>query len=79
MVTARATYRVRDRNTLIGSLRVQAKNGVVAHLPAQYVREHTTLAYASTTHAAQGALARGHEGWSHVVPDGKIVDADGYA
>ena len=54
MVTNRETYRVLDLDPLTGALRVEAKNGVVAHLPAQYVREHVTLAYASTTHAAQG-------------------------
>src|SRR5690606_40047236 len=37
-----------------GSLRVVRKDGKHITLPANYVREHVTLAYASTVHAAQG-------------------------
>ncbi|HLU28559.1 MAG TPA: hypothetical protein VKZ65_08990, partial [Glycomyces sp.] len=38
-----------------GGLTVQpAKGGPVLQLPASYVREHLTLAYASTVHAAEG-------------------------
>ena len=37
-----------------GSLRVVRKDGKQITLPANYVREHVSLAYASTVHAAQG-------------------------
>jgi conjugative relaxase-like TrwC/TraI family protein len=37
-----------------GSLRVESRDGNPMVLPAEYVREDVTLAYASTVHAAQG-------------------------
>jgi len=37
-----------------GALRVEREDGELVTLPASYVREHVTLAYASTVHAAQG-------------------------
>jgi conjugative relaxase-like TrwC/TraI family protein len=49
-----------DRWTVIatfddGAMTVQRANGAgVVHLPADYVREHVELAYASTAHRAQG-------------------------
>ena len=40
---------------LDGSLTLQRRNGVgLVHVPADYVREHVELAYASTAHRAQG-------------------------
>ncbi|MCE0768691.1 relaxase domain-containing protein [Pseudonocardia kujensis] len=53
-VTNRVAYRVTGRNPEDGTLWVVAENGLVAHLPADYVSRHVTLAYASTVHAAQG-------------------------
>ena len=53
-VTNRVAYRVTGRNPEDRTLRVVAANGLVAHLPADYVKQHVTLAYASTIHAAQG-------------------------
>ncbi|WP_445190177.1 ATP-dependent DNA helicase [Pseudonocardia sp. Cha107L01] len=53
MVTNRETYTVLGRD-LSGALRVAAAHGVVAHLPASYLVEHVTLAYAATVHAVQG-------------------------
>ncbi|MDN5918659.1 MAG: relaxase domain-containing protein [Pseudonocardia sp.] len=56
-VLNRATFVVLGLNE-DGSLRVQGTggptNGQIAHLPADYVDEHVTLAYASTVNAAQG-------------------------
>ncbi len=54
MVTNRLTYRVLGRDRDSGVLRVVDPLGRVAHLPADYVAEHVTLAYVSTVHAAQG-------------------------
>ena len=61
MVTNREIYEVLDRNPLTGALIVQGDGGVRAQLPAGYVREYTTLAYAVTRHAAQGlSTGTGH-------------------
>jgi hypothetical protein len=53
-ITNRATYEVLGRHPLTGALRVRDENGLVAHLPKDYVANHVTLAYASTAHAAEG-------------------------
>lgn len=53
MITNRLTYTVVGRDER-GRLLVEDQQGVQAHLPDSYVREHVTLAYASTVHAAQG-------------------------
>ena len=67
MVTNREVYQVLGRNRLTGSLTVRDRDGVLAHLPAGYVREHTTLAYAVTEYAAQGVTVdTGH----HLVSPG---------
>ena len=42
------------RDRLTGSLTVRDRDGVRAHLPARYVAEHTTLAYAVTAYGSQG-------------------------
>jgi hypothetical protein len=52
-VTNRETYTVLRRGA-DGALQVRGVNGSVAHLPASYVAEHLTLAYASTVYAVQG-------------------------
>ena len=54
MVTNREVYQVIGRNRLTGSLTVRDRDGVRAHLPARYVAEHTTLAYAVTAYGSQG-------------------------
>lgn len=54
MVTNREVYTVLDRNPFDGTMRVEDKDGLVAHLPPEYVSRHTTLAYAVTTYASQG-------------------------
>jgi conjugative relaxase-like TrwC/TraI family protein len=54
MVTNRVTYRVLGHDRCTGELQVADPHGCRAHLPAGYVAEHVTLAYASTVHAAQG-------------------------
>ncbi len=54
MVTNRETYTVLERDRRSGALRVANKDGVIAHLPARYLAEHVTLAYAATVHAVQG-------------------------
>lgn len=53
MVTNREIYTVLGTGDL-GTLRVRSATGAVAYLPAQYVREHVTLAYAATVHSVQG-------------------------
>ncbi|MCF7547312.1 MobF family relaxase [Pseudonocardia sp. WMMC193] len=53
-VVNRVAYRVTGRNAEDGTLRVVAEDGLVAHLPADYVSKHVTLGYASTIHSAQG-------------------------
>lgn len=57
LVTNRLTYTVVGRDAY-GQLLVEDKNGVQAHLPDAYVRNHVTLAYASTVHAAQGRTVK---------------------
>lgn len=54
MVTNREVYDVLGPDPVTGALRVRDGGGVVAHLPAGYVRDHVTLAYAVTAHGAQG-------------------------
>lgn len=51
----RDVWTVLGMDRMTGDLRVQKDDGLVAHLPHRYVREHTTLAYAVTVNAAQGA------------------------
>ena len=53
-VTNREVYEVVGRNRFTGTLTVRDRDGVTAHLPAAYVAEHTTLAYAVTSYGAQG-------------------------
>jgi hypothetical protein len=53
-VTNRVTYRVQGRNPVSGELRVSDPHDRAAWLPAGYVAEHVTLAYAATVYAAQG-------------------------
>ena len=53
-VTNREIYEVVGRNRLTGTLTVRDRDGIRAHLPAAYVRHHTTLAYAVTSYGAQG-------------------------
>ena len=53
-VTNREVYEVLNRNRLTGALTVRDRDGIRAHLPAAYVRAHTTLAYAVTAYGAQG-------------------------
>lgn len=66
-VANRARYTVRGMDDE-GRLVCEAEDGSgTAHLPAEYVEEHTALAYAVTTHAAQGAT---------VDTCREIVDAD---
>lgn len=57
LVTNRLTYTVVGRDDR-GRLLVEDKHGVQAHLPDSYVRNHVTLAYASTVHAAQGRTVK---------------------
>ena len=52
IVANRATYTVLGMDD-DGALRVRGARGEIAHLPADYVARHVTLAYASTVHAAQ--------------------------
>ena len=52
IVANRATYTVLGLDE-DGALRVRGARGEIAHLPADYVARHVTLAYASTVHAAQ--------------------------
>ncbi|HEX5813050.1 MAG TPA: AAA family ATPase, partial [Pseudonocardia sp.] len=52
IVANRATYTVLGLDE-DGALRVRGARGEIAHLPAAYVENHLTLAYASTVHAAQ--------------------------
>jgi conjugative relaxase-like TrwC/TraI family protein len=54
MVTNRVTYRVQGHNPITGDLQVADPQGRRAQLPAGYVAEHVTLAYACTVYAAQG-------------------------
>ena len=51
--TARSTRSI-GRNRLTGTLTVRDRDGILAHLPAAYVKQHTTLAYAVTSYGAQG-------------------------
>lgn len=51
----RDVWTVLDKDPMSGALRVQKGDGLIAHLPSEYVAKHTTLAYAVTVHAAQGA------------------------
>ena len=53
-VTNREVYEVVGCNRLTGTLTVRDRDGVQAHLPSAYVKQHTTLAYAVTSHGAQG-------------------------
>ena len=53
-VTNREMYEVIGRNRLTGTLTVRDRDGILAHLPAAYVKQHTTLAYAVTSYGAQG-------------------------
>jgi hypothetical protein len=53
-VTNRVSYEVLGESRWSGHLRVRSETGLIAHLPPDYVANHTTLAYASTVHAAQG-------------------------
>jgi hypothetical protein len=53
-VTNRATYRVLGGDPATGEVQVADAHGRRAQLPAAYVAEHVTLAYASTVYAAQG-------------------------
>ena len=53
-VTNREIYEVIGRNRLTGTLTVRDRDGILAHLPAAYVQQHTTLAYAVTSYGAQG-------------------------
>ena len=53
-VTNREVYEVIGRNRLTGTLTVRDRDGILAHLPAAYVQQHTTLAYAVTAYGAQG-------------------------
>ena len=53
-VTNREVYEVLGRNRLTGTLTVRDRDGILAHLPAAYVQQHTTLAYAVTAYGAQG-------------------------
>ena len=53
-VTNREVYEVIGRNRLTGTLTVRDRDGILAHLPAAYVQQHTTLAYAVTSYGAQG-------------------------
>jgi len=60
-VVNRQTYRVLDALP-DGGLRVETGKGVEVTLPASYVAEHLSLAYASTLHAAQGrTVDTGHD------------------
>ncbi len=52
IVANRATYTVLGLDP-DGALRVRGARGEIAHLPADYVARHVTLAYASTVNAAQ--------------------------
>ncbi|MBW4722422.1 MobF family relaxase [Saccharothrix obliqua] len=73
LVTNRLTYKVLGRDER-GRLLVEDSNGVTAHLPDSYVREHVTLAYASTVHAAQGRTVD----TAHAVLDGRSLREDAY-
>lgn len=74
MVTNREVYTVLGADTSTDALRVQDRNGLVAHLPRDYVNAHTTLAYAVTGHAAQGVTR-----WSsHSLIDEKTSRELGY-
>ena len=53
-VTNREMYEVIGRNRLTDTLTVRDRDGILAHLPAAYVKRHTTLAYAVTSYGAQG-------------------------
>jgi conjugative relaxase-like TrwC/TraI family protein len=53
-VTNREVYEVVGRDRWTGTLTVRDRDGMLAHLPAAYVRAHTTLAYAVTAYGAQG-------------------------
>ncbi len=55
MVTNRETYTVLGQDRWSGTVRVADEDGVIAHLPAKYLAQHVTLAYAATVHAVQGA------------------------
>jgi conjugative relaxase-like TrwC/TraI family protein len=54
MVTNRETYTVLGQDPWSGALQVADRTGIVAYLPANYLAEHVTLAYATTVHAVQG-------------------------
>lgn len=66
-VTNRETYTVLGPDPAAsGGLLVARRDGAVAHLSADYVNEHTHLAYASTAHSAQGrTVDTGHS----LIPD----------
>jgi ATP-dependent exoDNAse (exonuclease V), alpha subunit - helicase superfamily I member len=53
-VTNREVYTVIGKDPDTGDLLVRDRFGATAHLPETYVREHVSLAYAVTGHAAQG-------------------------
>ncbi|MBW0106754.1 AAA family ATPase, partial [Pseudonocardia sp. KRD291] len=53
-VTNREVYTVTGVHPVTGDLLMQDRFGATAHLPKTYVREHVSLAYAVTGHAAQG-------------------------
>jgi hypothetical protein len=46
---ARPIYEVVDPQPVTGTLTVRDRDGILAHLPAAYLQEHTTLAYAVTS------------------------------
>ncbi len=53
-VTNREVYTVIGKDPVTDDLLVRDRFGATAHLPEDYVREHVSLAYAVTGHAAQG-------------------------
>src|SRR5581483_554753 len=73
-VINRVTYQVLDQNPVTKALRVRSATGGIAHLPAEYVAKHTTLAYAATVFAAQGRTVD----TSHVLVDTGIDRRSAY-
>ncbi|MDT7617907.1 MAG: hypothetical protein QOF00_5354, partial [Pseudonocardiales bacterium] len=73
-VVNRETYRVLGRTPLGGLLVDDGAGCVVAELPAGYVRDCLTLAYASTVHAAQGRTVD----TAHALPGEQAYREDAY-